>query len=130
MPLFIRGWFLLHLTIPLFLSSSCTFACLVRDVNFFNSTTHNTSEYTFHITWHTFNAINSTRLLRALDRWHFMGGKTYNASLGFFTIFSTIFSAVTIAGVPYVLSLIFEPRTILYSLGSVLHCQNQRKLFL
>jgi hypothetical protein len=34
------------------------------------------------------------------DRWHFMGGKSYNAVLGVLTLFSTIFSAVTIAGVP------------------------------
>jgi hypothetical protein len=29
-----------------------------------------------------------------------MGGKSYNAVLGVLTLFSTIFSAVTIAGVP------------------------------
>jgi len=34
-------------------------------------------------------------------RWHFLGGKQYNHILGTFTLFSTIFSAITIAGVPY-----------------------------
>lgn len=34
-------------------------------------------------------------------RWHFLGGKSYNAVLGTLTLFTTIFSAVTIAGVPY-----------------------------
>eukprot|EP00035_Acanthoeca_spectabilis_P005818 m.117666 g.117666 ORF g.117666 m.117666 type:complete len:931 (+) comp13203_c0_seq2:57-2849(+) len=36
-----------------------------------------------------------------LYRWHFLGGKKYNHILGFFSLFSTIFSAVTIAGVPF-----------------------------
>jgi len=34
-------------------------------------------------------------------RWHFLGGGRYNAVLGTLTLFTTIFSAVTIAGVPY-----------------------------
>eukprot|EP00038_Savillea_parva_P023997 m.42791 g.42791 ORF g.42791 m.42791 type:complete len:926 (-) comp6321_c0_seq1:159-2936(-) len=36
-----------------------------------------------------------------LYRWHFLGGKSYNAALGTLTLFTTIFSAVTIAGVPF-----------------------------